>query len=350
MKKYLIVLAAAIVALASCKPGSSESGSKYTKISFKESSIELAVGETAKLKVLYEPTTLEAPICEWSSSDPAIVSVDSNGNIVAIAPGQANITAKNDDLSAVCQVTVKDIYDMLVWQDFKVAYDETDPTTAIGEPYTVTGSNGTQYKVQLFECTYFLYDENIDYNQGWTGAGFMSIFDAPIEVIIEGDYTGYYWTNELIFEDIAIDSAGVCPTGALTDAAAWYAYWTDETETLTEADGSFKGAQVLYYDADNKKEYDFLGFIKNGFIGSYSDGTFYRMNITWMDGLYGLELNEDETEIAQPATFAPRHDKYYELLPEQEVAKKDIRVAKKIENSIKFGNKNIKDAKVFMHK
>ena len=51
MKKYLIVLAAAVVALASCKPGG-ESGSKYTKISFKESAIELAIGETAKLKVL----------------------------------------------------------------------------------------------------------------------------------------------------------------------------------------------------------------------------------------------------------------------------------------------------------
>ena len=352
MKKYLVVLAAALVALVGCKK---EEGNKYTSIKFKDAAIELSIGETKKLNVLYEPTTLDLPVCEWSTSNAEVATVDQNGNVEAIASGEATITAKLGDLSAVCKVTVKDIYDMLVWNDFKVAYDETDATTAIGEPYMVTASNGTQYKVQLFECTYFLYDENIDYvsGTGWTGAGFMSIFDAPIEVIIEGDYAGYYWTNELVFKDLAADSAGVCPTGALTNANEWYSYITDETNTLTEADGSFKGAQVLYYDADNKKEYDFLGFIKNGFLGSYSDGTFYIMNITWFDnekGLYGLAWDEEAQDFAQPITFVDRRDVYYELLPEEEMAKKDIRTAKKIENAIKLGRPNIKDAKVFMHK
>ena len=67
MKKYLIVLAAALVALASCTPSG---GNKYTSIRFKSTEIDLAEGAKTTLNVLYEPTTLEAPVCEWSSSNP----------------------------------------------------------------------------------------------------------------------------------------------------------------------------------------------------------------------------------------------------------------------------------------
>lgn len=101
MKKYLIVLATALVALAGCKGG--DESSKYTSIRFKDTAINLAVGETKKLNVLYEPTTLEPPTCEWSSSNEAVATVD-NGTVTAVAAGTAQITAKNGDLTAVCAV------------------------------------------------------------------------------------------------------------------------------------------------------------------------------------------------------------------------------------------------------
>jgi hypothetical protein len=298
---------------------------------------------------LYEPTTLDAPACEWSTSNPEVAKVDQNGRVEALATGQANITAKHGELEAVCQVNVKSVYDMLVWNDFKVGYDESDATTAIGEPYEVEASNGTKYTVQLFEATYYLYDENIDYvsGTGWTGAGFMCFIDAPIEVIVEGDYAGYYWTNELVFEDLDVDSAGVVPTGALTDVNEWYAYITDSTY---EGDGSFKGAAIHYIDWENREEYDFLGFIKEGWLGTYSNGTFYQMNITWMGGYLGLAINEEGTDFVEPYTFAERYDEYYELIPENEVSKKDIRKNVKVADALKLNVRNIKDAKVFMHK
>lgn len=346
MKKYLIVLAAALVALASCKP---QQGSQYTKIAFKDSSIDLAIGETKKLNVLYEPTSLEVPVCEWTSSNPQVAKVDQNGRVEALQVGTANITATLGELKAVCQVNVKSIYDMLVWSDFKVGYDETDASTAIGEPYEVEGSNGTKYTVQLFEATYYLFDENISYTSGigFGGAGFMCFIDAPIEVIVEGDYAGYYWTNELVFEDLDTDSAGVCPTGALTDVNEWVSYLFDSTYV---GDGSFKGAAIHYIDWDNDEEVDYLGFIKEGWLGTYSNGTFYQMNITWMGGYLGLELNEDETDFAEPFAFAERTEQYYELLPEREVSKKAIRNNVKVEDAIKLNVRDIKDAKVFMHK
>ena len=349
MKKYLIVLAAAVVALASCKPGSGESGSKYTKISFKESALELAVGETAKLKVLSEPTTLDAPVCEWASSNAEVVTVDQNGNIEALAEGEANITAKCGELSAVCKVSVKSIYDLLSWNLVLMIYDETDISTAIGDPYIVTSAKGVEYKVQKFAGSFVLCGEGIDYVKGTgpVGAGFTAFVDCPIEVITEGDYAGYAWTNEIIFSNASpADSAGVCPEGALTDAAEWYKYLTD---TLYEGDGSFKGAPIHYIDWDAQKEIDYLGFIKNGFLGDYSDGVFYKMNVTWMEGAYGLAVDENN-KLIEPAQFAPRHDQYYENLPESAVSKKPLVMLKKAEGLKRLNVRNLKDSKVFMHK
>lgn len=347
MKKYFVVLAALAMVFAGCK---TESGSEYTSIFFKDSSISLSIGETKKLSVRWEPTSITtAPKCEWASSDEAIVSVDQNGNIQALAQGEANITAKYGELTAVCQVSVKSIFDMLVWSDFLVAYDETDASTAIGEPYEVEASNGTKYTVQLFECTYYLHDENISYvsGTGFTGAGFMSFIDAPIEVIVEGDYAGYYWTNELVFEDLEVDSAGVCPTGALTDVNEWASYLFDTTYV---GDGSLKGAAIHYLDWDNNDEVDFLGLIKNGWLGTYSNGTFYQMNITWLGGYLGLALNEEETDFAEPYAFAERTEQYYELIPSEEAAKKPLLLNKKTDNLKDIKVRNLNPKNVFMHK
>ena len=347
MKKYFVVLAALAMVFAGCKK---EGGSEYTSIFFKDSSISLSIGETKKLSVRWEPTSITtAPKCEWASSDEEVVSVDQNGNIEALAVGEANITAKYGELTAVCQVSVKSIFDMLVWSDFLVAYDETDATTAIGEPYEVEASNGTKYTVQLFECTYYLHDENISYvsGTGFTGAGFMSFIEAPIEVIVEGDYAGYYWTNELVFEDLEVDSAGVVPTGALTDVNEWAAYLFDSTYV---GDGSLKGAAIHYLDWDNNDEVDFLGLIKNGWLGTYRDGTFYQMNITWLGGYYGLAINEEGTDFVEPYTFAERSEQYYELLPEEAAAKKPLILNKKTDNLKDIKVRSINPKNVFMHK
>ena len=346
MKKYLIVLAAAVVALASCKK---QEGNAYTKIAFKQSAITMTEGATQKLQVLYEPTTLEVPQCEWASSDPAVVKVDQSGNLEALSIGEANVTAKKGELEAVCKVSVKSVYDMLSWNLVLMMYDETDISTAIGDPYIVTSAKGVEYKVQKFAGSFVLCGEGIDYVQGTgpVGAGFTAFVDCPIEVVTEGDYAGYAWTNEILFSNASpADSAGVCPEGALTDAAEWYKYLTD---SLYEGDGSFKGAPIHYIDWDAQKEIDFLGFIKNGFLGDYSDGVFYKMNVTWMEGAYGLAVDEND-ELIEPAQFAPRHDQYYENLPESAVSKKPHVMLKKAEGLKRPNVRNLKDSKVFMHK
>lgn len=345
MKKYLIILAAAVMALTGCKGG----GNKYTSIKFKNAAVTIALGSTGKLQVLYEPTELEAPKCEWSSSNPEVVSVDQDGKIEGKAEGEANITAKCGDLTAVCKVTVQSIYDMLVWSDMAAYYDSEDPESLIGAPYEVEASNGTKYKVQKYAGEFIIFDDNVSLvsGEGFIGAGFCSFIDCPIEVIIEGQYAGYYWTNEVIFTNIySPDSAGVCPEGELTDPEEWYTYLTD---TTYKGDGSFKGAAIHYIDWDAKQEIDYLGFIKNGALGSYSNGFFYQMNITWLGGAYGLAVDE-AGELVEPHKFAERREKYYEQLPEGVSAKHDLPISNKRIYKKPDLSKFAKDTKVFIQK
>ena len=88
---------------------STESSSESTEESFAEvvlDSKELEFDE-------YDTATLRATVygstnaVTWSSSDSAVITVDNEGNVVAVGAGSATITATVDGVSATCKVTVK---------------------------------------------------------------------------------------------------------------------------------------------------------------------------------------------------------------------------------------------------
>lgn len=71
--------------------------------------LSLQVGETAALKVSVLPATVTDPAVTWSSDNQTVATVDSEGNITAVALGSATIKATTTDgsaLEATCQVTV----------------------------------------------------------------------------------------------------------------------------------------------------------------------------------------------------------------------------------------------------
>lgn len=72
---------------------------KITSITLNKTSLTLNKGESETL------TASEADVV-WSSSDSSIASV-SNGKVTALKGGTVKITAKYDDITATCQVTVK---------------------------------------------------------------------------------------------------------------------------------------------------------------------------------------------------------------------------------------------------
>ena len=66
------------------------------KVSITPKSKELKVGETAKIAASYQPISATKTKLTWKSSDPKVATVDSNGNVKAIAEGTAEITVTSE--------------------------------------------------------------------------------------------------------------------------------------------------------------------------------------------------------------------------------------------------------------
>ncbi|WP_026660151.1 Ig-like domain-containing protein [Butyrivibrio sp. AC2005] len=80
---------------------------KSIKLSKKK--LKLTVGSVYTLGVSFNPKKATNKEVTWKSSKPGVVSVDANGNIVALSKGKAKITAKSVDgkHKATCTVKVK---------------------------------------------------------------------------------------------------------------------------------------------------------------------------------------------------------------------------------------------------
>ncbi len=80
-----------------------------TSIELNRSNVEVNVGETIQLLATVLPEDATDKTVTWASSDESIATVDSTGQVTAVTPGSAVITAMTTDssnLSASCNVTV----------------------------------------------------------------------------------------------------------------------------------------------------------------------------------------------------------------------------------------------------
>ncbi|WP_315073748.1 Ig-like domain-containing protein [uncultured Clostridium sp.] len=79
---------------------------KYiTSLNLDKSTLDLNTGDTEKLTATTTPAGMQVT---WTSSDPSVATVDSNGNVTGVKEGQATITVNTvqGNLSAVCIVNV----------------------------------------------------------------------------------------------------------------------------------------------------------------------------------------------------------------------------------------------------
>lgn len=74
-------------------------------LSLDSSQLEMTVGETYTLTAHYDDPAA-GPYLQWASSRPDILSVSANGQIQALAAGEATITVSGGGLSAACSVRV----------------------------------------------------------------------------------------------------------------------------------------------------------------------------------------------------------------------------------------------------
>ena len=363
MKKYLIVLAAAMVALASCNKGE-----QYTSLKFKEAEVTIGEGYTSKLTLLYEPTNLPEPECVWASSDTNVIKVDQSGNIEAWSIGEVNVTATYGEgenaLKAVCKVIVKDPLELIEWSGFSwwSAVDHKPLTT---DTIEVTLSSG-----QLVHCVpglvnFWVWDDGIFYdeNQGLQGAGY-AMFGQGMGLIITEDLgkgANYYILSsnyvEILEDFNKADTAYLfcAPSGVITGTAEdnWN-YFNDTTETLLPA---WTGTEIFAVNFGTGRYIDGLsGLAQRGIFVGDEESLQYRFNasmFTGYDTAYGLVWEQEEDGSWSPKVpyeWAPRKDFYYEKIDAQEAPKYNlVPTARKMPDLKSFKKAaNVKD--VLMHK
>ena len=82
-----------------------------TGVSLDKTELELTKGETATLKATVAPEDATDKSVTWSSLYPEIASVDDNGKVSALQPGNTQITVRTNDggKTAICKLTVKPV-------------------------------------------------------------------------------------------------------------------------------------------------------------------------------------------------------------------------------------------------
>lgn len=93
---------------ATCSVKVNEGVYSVESVSVNPKSAELEIGETVELALIFTPENATNKNVSWSSDNTSVATVD-GGTVVAIAPGEANITVTTEDGSKtdVCTITVK---------------------------------------------------------------------------------------------------------------------------------------------------------------------------------------------------------------------------------------------------
>ncbi|URN83916.1 Ig-like domain-containing protein [Acetobacterium wieringae] len=158
-----------------------------TNIALNKTTSSIAVNGSEKLTATLSPSNVTETTITWSSSDPTIATVDSNGNVTGIKAGTATITATTvNSLSATCQITVtantteKSIsyqthVENVGWQDWKINGNMSGTS---GQSLRLEGIKIKLNNYENLGVTYQTHIQNIgweaDTNRGWKSSGEMS--------------------------------------------------------------------------------------------------------------------------------------------------------------------------------
>ena len=134
---------------------------EVSSVSLDKSSLTLIPGATVTLTATVAPATAKLKDVDWSSSNTAVATVDGNGAVTGVAPGEATVTVKTRDgnFTAVCRIKVvtiptpQNLAAVMENEQIKLTWDRCE-----GMEYKVCrSSNGTDYSQlssSLTENTY----------------------------------------------------------------------------------------------------------------------------------------------------------------------------------------------------
>lgn len=155
-KIFSVLMLVAIVALSSCKKDVVDP-INVEGISINKPATSLVVGKTEILTVTVSPENAENKSVKWSSSDEAIATVSDAGEVMAVAAGEAIITATTTEggKSATCAITVVNIVLEMVTipaGSFYMGSPESEPERNADEiQHKVTLTKG--FKMSKYETT-----------------------------------------------------------------------------------------------------------------------------------------------------------------------------------------------------
>lgn len=107
MKHFSFALASLLlIAAGACTKTGEPEPVKVEGISLESETLALLPSSTHSLVLTIEPENAEYGDVQWSSDNEGVATVDQSGNVTAVAPGSANITASVDEFETSCAVTV----------------------------------------------------------------------------------------------------------------------------------------------------------------------------------------------------------------------------------------------------
>lgn len=124
-------------------------------VTLNKSELALYTGGSATLTATVQPEDATNKAVNWSSSDEAVATVDTNGKVTAKAAGEATITATAADgsgKSATCKVTVKPAeYTVTVLADGKGSASASPATAEAGTTVTLTADPDNGWRFSRWE-------------------------------------------------------------------------------------------------------------------------------------------------------------------------------------------------------
>lgn len=169
-------------------------------------SLWLIPGEKTQIKATFTPATADNQNVTWESTDPAIATVDSNGNVTSLRKGTAYIVCTPDDpylKPQTCRVEVEDFLTMNASEGKTTLYLQGDQYNEFASARLSTGTNERlqragltpQWKISRINGTNTLYTQEISKNQDKLSLYTTSLASGGTDVYRVTCSAGEYMTS-----------------------------------------------------------------------------------------------------------------------------------------------------------
>lgn len=331
MKKIALFLMAVVVLFTACGEKTPESV-EIESLTLNPNNFVLKIGAEKKIKTTVSPATDAIYTVNWKSSNEAVATVDTKGNVVGIAAGEATITAtiEGTTISATAKVNVVSPFDALKFYTLALMGMDENFYQIDGVDSNEDGENDTIYAVTFYVLpeSMYLQEKSLvgedDYMLIMNSA-FSLCYDAELGGKVAYSLGGYGFTD--VEEEYCVEIDG---QKRLLPHAATYTHFDeekyltvygmlmedkkDEANAYIEENGYWMGdldSYVAYVNFENQVVVD-AGYITSGVgLECGSKGTydldFYEFGLKLFAKPYAYgfatEMVEDEKTGEMVETF-----------------------------------------------